>query len=98
LNKASGIGEKPVRAPSPPKQYRVAMLGASGVGKSSLTSQFLSSDHMNTYDSVGKFQTRLSVRETNGGQCVERMKEYQQAWQMIGIHLGINYLVSNETK
>jgi hypothetical protein len=54
LNKASGIGEKTVRAPSPPKQYRVAMLGASGVGKSSLTSQFLSSDHMNTYDSVGK--------------------------------------------
>ena len=38
----------------PPSQYRVAMLGASGVGKSSLTSQFLSSDHMNTYASVGK--------------------------------------------
>lgn len=38
-----------------PKQYRVAMLGAASVGKSSLTSQFLSSDHMNTYDTVGKF-------------------------------------------
>ncbi len=38
----------------PPRQYRVAMLGASGVGKSSLTSQFLSSDHMNTYDNVGE--------------------------------------------
>ena len=38
----------------PPQQYRVAMLGASGVGKSALTSQFLSSDHMNTYDNVGK--------------------------------------------
>lgn len=37
-----------------PKQYRVAMLGAASVGKSSLTSQFLSSDHMNTYDTVGK--------------------------------------------
>ena len=37
-----------------PVQYTVAILGASGVGKSSLTSQFLSSDHMNTYDSVGK--------------------------------------------
>ncbi len=30
------------------------MLGASEVGKSALTSQFLSSDHMNTYDTVGK--------------------------------------------
>ncbi len=38
----------------PPEAYRVAMLGASGVGKSALTSQFLSSDHMNTYDAVGK--------------------------------------------
>ena len=39
---------------NPPKQYRVTMLGATGVGKSALTSQFLSSDHMNTYDTVGK--------------------------------------------
>ena len=38
----------------PPERFRVAMLGASGVGKSALTSQFLSSDHMNTYDNVGK--------------------------------------------
>lgn len=37
----------------PPAAHRVAMLGASGVGKSALTSQFLSSDHMNTYDAVG---------------------------------------------
>ena len=36
------------------KQFRVALLGASEVGKSALTSQFLSSDHMNTYDTVGK--------------------------------------------
>ena len=36
------------------KVFRVAMLGASEVGKSALTSQFLSSDHMNTYDTVGK--------------------------------------------
>ena len=39
---------------SSPIQYTVAMLGASGVGKSALTSQFLSSDHMNTYDTVGE--------------------------------------------
>ena len=38
----------------PLKQYRVTILGAAAVGKSSLTSQFLSSDHMNTYDTVGK--------------------------------------------
>ncbi|CAB4060161.1 unnamed protein product [Lepeophtheirus salmonis] len=45
--------------------YKVAMLGASGVGKSALTSQFLSSDDMNTYDSVGKirrtFQKTVSL-------------------------------------
>ena len=39
----------------PAKQYRVTILGAAAVGKSSLTSQFLSSDHMNTYDTVGKW-------------------------------------------
>ena len=39
----------------PPKRYKVTMLGAPGVGKSALTSQFLSSDHMNTYDNVGEF-------------------------------------------
>ncbi len=33
---------------------RVLMLGGPGVGKSSLCSQFLSSDHINTYMSVGK--------------------------------------------
>jgi len=38
--------------PVPAKQYRVTILGAAAVGKSSLTSQFLSSDHMNTYDTV----------------------------------------------
>jgi hypothetical protein len=52
----------------------------------------LSSDHMNTYDSVGKFRTRLSVRETNGGQCVERLKEYQQAWQMSALQCFISDL------
>ena len=36
------------------KVFRVAMLGAPEVGKSALTSQFLSSDHMNTYDTVGR--------------------------------------------
>ena len=38
----------------PPRRYKVTMLGAPGVGKSALTSQFLSSDHMNTYDNVGE--------------------------------------------
>ena len=49
--KAETLLEEPVT----PIQYTVAMLGASGVGKSALTSQFLSSDHMNTYDTVGKY-------------------------------------------
>ena len=30
------------------------MLGAEGVGKSSLCAQFLSSEHINAYDRVGK--------------------------------------------
>ena len=49
----SGMEVERARGP-PPEQFRVAMLGASGVGKSALTSQFLSSDHMNTYDNIGK--------------------------------------------
>ena len=48
---------------NPPRQYRVTILGAAGVGKSALTSQFLSSDHMNTYDSVGKIFFPLSKQE-----------------------------------
>ena len=50
---------------APAKQYRVTMLGASGVGKSSLTSQFLSSDHMNTYDTVGKCLLTTKVSREN---------------------------------
>ena len=34
---------------------RVLILGAAGVGKSSLCSQFLSSEHINTYATVGEF-------------------------------------------
>ena len=34
--------------------YRVVMLGGPGVGKSAISSQFLSSDHVNTYESVGE--------------------------------------------
>ena len=43
------------------KVFRVAMLGAPDVGKSALTSQFLSSDHMNTYDTVGMFVIFVTV-------------------------------------
>ena len=35
--------------------YRVVMLGSQGVGKSAICSQLLSSDHVNTYESVGKY-------------------------------------------
>ena len=34
--------------------YRVVMLGGQGVGKSAICSQFLSSDHVNTYENVGR--------------------------------------------
>ena len=52
-----------VHPPPPPQKkthtqhycvVRILMLGAPGVGKSSLCSQFLSSDHINTYVSVGR--------------------------------------------
>ena len=33
---------------------RVLMLGAPGVGKSSICAQFLSSEHINAYDKVGE--------------------------------------------
>ena len=42
--------------------YRVVMLGSRGVGKSSICSQFLSSDHVNTYDSVGKYLMRTPIQ------------------------------------
>ena len=48
------MAETLLEEPAIPVQYTVTMLGGSGVGKSALTSQFLSSDHMNTYDTVGK--------------------------------------------
>ena len=35
--------------------HRVVMLGATGVGKTALTNQFMTSDYSNTYDaSLGK--------------------------------------------
>lgn len=37
-------------------KYRVVLLGDSGVGKTALVSQFMTSEYMNTYDaSLGKF-------------------------------------------
>lgn len=37
-------------------KYRVVMLGDSGVGKTALVSQFMTSEYMNTYDaSLGEF-------------------------------------------
>ena len=46
--------------------HRVVMFGGAGVGKSALCSQFLSSDHVNTYESVGenKYQS-ISDHEKN---------------------------------
>ena len=39
--------------------YRVVMLGGGGVGKSAICSQFLSSDHVNTYESVGNTSSEI---------------------------------------
>lgn len=46
--KARGQNEDP--GDSPPQDYKVLLLGASGVGKSSLCCQFLSSENVNTYE------------------------------------------------
>ena len=46
-----GLGGCPV--------YRVVMLGGGGVGKSAICSQFLSSDHVNTYESVGNTSSEI---------------------------------------
>jgi GTPase SAR1 family protein len=48
-------------------QYCVAMLGATGVGKSALTRQFLSSDHMATYED-----------ETAGEECLSRVEKSEK--------------------
>lgn len=38
------------------RRYRVVLLGDSGVGKTALVSQFMTSEYMNTYDaSLGMF-------------------------------------------
>ena len=41
------------------------MLGASQVGKSSLCAQFLSSEHINAYDKVGKVLCQTHMKSTN---------------------------------
>lgn len=42
--------------PPPPVQFSIAMLGAMGVGKTALTTQFLSSENANTYEDDGGFE------------------------------------------
>lgn len=42
-------------------KYRVVLLGESGVGKTALVSQFMTSEYMNTYDaSLGEFMRHAS--------------------------------------
>lgn len=42
-------------------KYRVVLLGDSGVGKTALVSQFMTSEYMNTYDaSLGKINTLIN--------------------------------------
>jgi hypothetical protein len=55
-NQTPNQSPRPSIAPQPPSptgptsHYRVAMIGARGVGKSALISQFLTSDSINAYD------------------------------------------------
>lgn len=47
-------------------KYRVVLLGDSGVGKTALVSQFMTSEYINTYDaSLGKLQVYLSIGARN---------------------------------
>ena len=45
---------------------RVLLLGASGVGKSSLCAQFLSSEHINAYDKVGPWSVNVMSSDNLG--------------------------------
>merc|ERR1711892_1082551 len=49
--------------------YRVLMLGGPGVGKSALCSQFLSSEHINTYESVESSLEKCVVLSVNDQEC-----------------------------
>lgn len=49
-------------AAAAPEPYRVLMLGSSGVGKTALTAQFMTSEYLNTYEaSLGIFYSILFV-------------------------------------
>ena len=65
-NASAAVGATPsgsgVASKLPVRSYRVSVMGAADVGKSSLTSQFLSSQHMNTYDTVGQYQEIMRIR------------------------------------
>lgn len=58
----AGADQQQQAGPSPPsggpslgEPFRVLMLGASGVGKTALTAQFMTSEYLNTYEaSLGK--------------------------------------------
>ena len=66
-NASAAVGATPsgsgvVASKLPVRSYRVSVMGAADVGKSSLTSQFLSSQHMNTYDTVGQYHEIMRFR------------------------------------
>lgn len=47
-------------------KYRVVLLGDSGVGKTALVSQFMTSEYINTYDaSLGKLRVYLLIGAQN---------------------------------
>ena len=51
-NLAAGTDQRPHHHHSDVRTYRVAIIGAHGVGKSALVGQFMSSECINAYDRV----------------------------------------------
>ena len=89
---AAGAGGSKLMRPAvevgtgpPPRRYKVTMLGAPGVGKSALTSQFLSSDHMNTYDNVGESVRSCTVWGVHSD-AMFCFVVFLKFWLPVGLH------------
>ena len=86
----SNIYQRPSHLPSP---FRVLMLGASGVGKTALTAQFMTSEYLNTYDaSLGKFTLFLLHSGWQFIRTQMKVSLYRICY-IYGIYLHIRYTV-----
>ena len=65
---------------------RVLILGASGVGKTALTAQFMTSEYLNTYDaSLGKWPLSFSFKRPVMNAYEQRRRNGQSAATLIKI-------------